>query len=153
MSYQYLAAELRESTVIESVTVTALTADLSYVVLLSNTTEVQPSVIMWKSCEHIKRGVWGQLKLSHIFLITLYVPGPFLYLFVLTSVSSIKPMISGKLNNITILAFVSCLVTCLFGTHFIIISKTTSFCITVTVIGDGEDRSCEGVSLFAHKFN
>ena len=90
MSYQYLAAELRESTVIESVTVTALTADLSYVVLLSNTTEVQPSIMMWKSCEHIKSRCWGQLKLPHIFPITLYVPGPFLYLLVLTS----KPMIS-----------------------------------------------------------
>ena len=62
-----------ESTVIEAVTVTALSDSLSYAVLLSNTTQFQPSQMLWKSCEHIKGRYWGTAATLTVFLITLYV--------------------------------------------------------------------------------
>ena len=52
---QFLAVNLEYNTVIETITVTALTDDtMSFQVLLSNTTRFLPSPITWKSCIHGK---------------------------------------------------------------------------------------------------
>ena len=50
----FLAAKLQHKTVIESVTVAALTGSVSFTVLLSNTTRFLPSPITWRSCTHQK---------------------------------------------------------------------------------------------------
>ena len=50
----FLAAKLEYETVIESVTVAALTKSVSFTALLSNTTRFLPSPITWRACTHQK---------------------------------------------------------------------------------------------------
>ena len=54
MSYQFLAANLNDKIVVETVTITTQTDKTSFKVLLTNTTRFQPSTLLWRSCSHIK---------------------------------------------------------------------------------------------------
>ena len=66
---QFLAAHLEYKTVIESVTVSALTDDImNFEVLLSNTTRFLPSTIACKSCAHME-GI--------VYMLHLNTPNPF----------------------------------------------------------------------------